>query len=261
MGLFDSHIGRMEGYVGEMRALGRSVRELSGAAGPSGISGPPSASPFRVGRGAGSGLVMKSETFLELGSPAAGSCAFALCTERPELVHDERIRLVGPDVPEVPGGTVPFGQVITAGGEALGESEYPALVECMRVGDQIEGFMVKSATGRIWSRVSADVARRGFNFAFLGSVLIGLVKAQIPKATAVEVLFVTSSKSDLRPMEDIAASVVEIAKGIRGRRWLERGVDISLCAFGGHCGLCADKGMCDEVRKMARTRKMLAQRV
>jgi hypothetical protein len=106
MGLFDDHIARTAGYIEEMRALGRPVRELPSTCGSS------RALPLKVGPGAGTGLVMKSETFLELGSPTAGSCAFALFTERPSLVDDGRVRLVGPDIQEACGGTLPVGPVI-----------------------------------------------------------------------------------------------------------------------------------------------------
>ena len=255
MGLFDEHVARTEGYIEEMRALGRQVRELSSVGGSS------RAQPFKVGPGAGTGLVMKSETFLELGSPTAGSCALALFTEQPSHVADGRVRLIGPDIQKASGGTLPFGQVIISGGEALSEADYPALVESQRVGDQIEGFMVKSAPGRIWCRVSREVAQKGFSFGFLGSALIELTKAQVPGASAVEVLFVTSSKADLEPLGEIAAAVGEVARDMRERLWAERGIDISECPFGGHCGSCADKAVCDEVRKLARTRRTLAQRV
>jgi len=145
-----------------------------------------------------------------------------------------------------------------AGGEALTEVDYHELVQSQYVGDQIEGFMVKSTPGRIWSRISTDVAQKGFSFELLGMALISLVKTQIPKATAVEVLFVTSGKADLQPLNDIAAFVEKIAKGIKERRWKERGFDIADCAFGGHCGSCEDKSVCDEVKKLLHTRKQLA---
>ncbi len=253
MALFDEYIEKTGGYVEEMRAIGRQVRDLSSVARSSGPL------PFEVGPGAGTGLVMKSEAFLELGSPSAGSCAFALYTRQASLVDDGRVCLIGPDVQEAPGCTLPFGQVIIAGGGALTEADYPELVESQHVGDQIEGFMVKSTPGRIWGRVSSEVAQKGFGFEFLGSALMKLIKAQIPRATAVEVLFVTSGRGDLEPLGEIASSVSEIARGIKERRWKERGIDISECAFGGHCGLCADKTVCDNVKKLAHTRQLLVR--
>ncbi|MBN1321596.1 MAG: carbon monoxide dehydrogenase [Thermoleophilia bacterium] len=234
-----------------MRRAGRQVRELSSMAGARHVL------RLKVGPGAGSGLVMKSDTFLELGSPTAGSCAFAVYTDRMSLVRRGRIRLIGPDVQESSADTVPFGQVIVAAGEALTEADYPELLESQYVGDRIEGFMVKSAPGRAWGRVSTEVAHRGFSLASLGSALTELVESQIPKVEAVEVLFVTSNKADLEPLKEIEESVSEIGRVIKERRWKERGIDISDCAFGGHCGSCPDRGVCDEVRKLAHIRGLV----
>jgi len=252
MAEFDEYIEETAAYVDDMRTAGRQVRELFR------VTGTPDRLPFKVGPGAGTGLVMKSETFVELGSPTAGSCAFALYTDRTSLVRDGRIRLIGPDIQESSGGTLPFGQVLIAGGETLTEADYPELVESQYVGDRVEGFMVRSTPGRIWSRVSTDVVRKGFSFELLGLALMRLVKSQIPKVTAVEVLFVTSDKADLQPLNEIGTSVGKIAQAMKQRRWKERGIDISDCAFGGHCGSCADKDVCDEVKKLAHTRRLLA---
>ena len=247
MTLFDAHIEQTTRYVRQMRDGGRQVRQMRAG----GLL-------FKVGAGAGPGLVLRSEAFLELGSPTAGSCAFALLTGDATLAHDGRITLIGPDITECePAATLPFGQVIVAGGADLTEAHYAALVETQHVGDRIEGFMVKSAPGRVWGRVSTEVAVKGFDFAFLGAALRKLVMAQVPEATAVEVLFVTSGKADLEPLAEIGAAVGAIAHDLKEERWKERGIDISDCAFGGHCGSCPDKAVCNEVKKLAHARKLL----
>lgn len=253
MAIFDEYIEQTSAYVEEMYAQGRQVRELFC---PTELSAPLS---FKVGPGASSGLVMKSDTFLELGSPTVGSCAFALYTEQVSLIQDGRVRLIGPDIQESPSAILPFGQIILAGGEALVEADFQDLVESQYVGDQIEGFMVKSTPGRIWSRVSNDVAQKGFSFESLGMALMRLIKAQIPNVSAVEILFITTTKADLQPLNSIETAVSKIAHAIKERRWKERGIDISDCAFGGHCGSCADKSVCDEVKKLAHTRNQLSQ--
>jgi len=122
------------------------------------------------------------------------------------------VRLVGPDIPESGSKTVPFGQVILAAGKDLDERDYRPLAESQYVGDRIEGFMVKSTPGRLWCRVSNDVAARGFDFRFLGSALVRLVKEQVPAAEAVEVIFVTSGREDLARMGEIESRVSGVAR-------------------------------------------------
>ena len=211
--------------------------------------------PFKVGAGAGSGLVLKSDTFLELGSPTAGSCAYTLGTRDTSLIQDGCITLIGPDIQGNSPPVLPFGQVIIAGGDAFGDDDCQQLIQCQYTGNFIEGYMIKSRPGHIWARISNDVARRGFNFKFLGMALMKAITMQIPNVQVIEVLFVTAGKDALRPLNDIGVSAGEIARGLREKRWAEKGVDISECAFDGHCGNCSQKDVCDEIKKAIQRKK------
>lgn len=242
MTIFDACIKQTDGYIEDMRTAGREIREFSSTDAASEL-------PFKVGPGAGSGLVMKSDTFLELGSPTAGSCAFALYTKEPSLIQDGRIRLIGPDVHATSSRVLPFGQVIMAGGEALTGEDYQQLIQGQYTGDRIEGYMVKSRPGHIWTRISNEVAQKGFNFRRLGMALMEIIKSEIPNVDVFEVLFVTSGKADLQRLNEIGVAVGEIAQELKKKHWEAKGVDITDCAFGGECGSCPDKSVCDEVKK------------
>ncbi len=65
-----------------------------------------------VGPGANTGIILRDDTFVELGNPIAGSAAMVLWSDDSSLVVDGRITLVGPDVPESEGESLPFGQVL-----------------------------------------------------------------------------------------------------------------------------------------------------
>jgi len=251
MAAFDEYIEETNTYVEGLRARGRQVRER--------YPGNHASPPFKIGPGASPGIVMKSDTFLELGSPATGSCAFALYTDHAALVQDNRIRLIGPDVQESPSATLSFGQIIMVAGETLTDQEFQLLIQSQYVGDQIEGYMVKSTPGHIWTRVSRAAAGKGFCFGFLGMALIQLVKARIPGVTAAEIIFVTSDKADVQLLGEINARVSGVAREIKARLWSDRGINIAECAFGGHCGSCDDKAVCDEVNKIAHARKKISQ--
>jgi len=255
MGCFDEQVTDVARFIKGLGESGRPVKDLSPESGETDSAAAP---PFRVGTGAGSGLVLRSDTFAELGSPAEGSCAFVRYPNDPSLVRDGRVRLVGPDIPETGSKTVPFGQVILAAGKDLDERDYRLLAESQYVGDRVEGFMVKSAPGCLWCRVSKDAAARGFDFRFLGSALIRLVKEQVPAAEAVEVVFVTSGREDLLRMREIESRASVVARGIKARAWKEKGIDFDSCPLGGHCGACKDKEVCDEVIKMMRGRKRVS---
>ena len=238
-----------------MRAQGRQVRDLSGTA----YFTDHTPHLLKIGPGASPGIVMKSDTFLELGSPATESCAYTLYTENTSLVQDDRIRLIGFDVQESPSTTLSFGQVIITAGESLIDTDYQMLIQSQYVGDQIEGYMVKSTPGHIWTRISREAAQKGFCFGFLGAALIRLVKAQIPAVTAAEVIFVTSEKVDIQLLGEIDKQVSMVARDIKARLWENRGINIAECAFGGHCGTCEDKTVCDEINKISHARKMITR--
>lgn len=249
---FDKCIDQIDAYVKEMRETGNRYRELFSTTCFEDLA---HSLPFKVGPGAGSGLVLKSDAFLELGSPTAGSCAFTLYSDTSPFNHASWIRLIGPDVQECPSCTLPFGQVIIARGEVLTDKEYQDIIQSQYTMDQIEGYMVKSSPGHIWSRVSNDVAKKGFSFEFLGMALIKLLKMQIQKVTSVEVIFVTSGKADVQRLCEIEVEVKKIVRELKRRFWGAKGIDISECAFGGHCGECEYKPVCDKIIKVKYARQ------
>lgn len=254
MSPFDSYIEQIFEFIQSRRNGGTQMRVLHRPTDPTPID----MMPIRVGPGASSGIVLKSDTFVELGSPAAGSCSLVLYSNSSALVRDGQISLIGPDIHESPAASLPFGQVIMVQGENLNEREYQLLLPNLYVSDRIEGYMVKTTSARIWSRVSREVAGKGFNFGILGQALMALIKSESPEIQAVEILFVTSTKEDLQRLNAISEQVEKISREMRGRVWQEKGVDIFDCELGGHCGSCSDKSACNDVKKMLVTRRTLS---
>ena len=252
MSVFNAYIRKMPEVIEELRAKGKQVREYDC---PLEVSKLLDELPIRVGSEASSGIILRGDTFAEMGSPDAGSCAFPLWTDNPELIRDGRITLIGPDIPESPGASLPFGQILMAGGKELGDKEHLALEESQYIADRIEGYMIKSTPGRMWSRVSNDAAGKGFSFEVLGKALMAIFKAEVPKIQAMEVIFITSGKEDLKRLDDIAEQVRKISKDIVRETWLARGYDVLECTLSWDCGTCTDKPVCDEIRDVVKVRK------
>jgi CO dehydrogenase/acetyl-CoA synthase beta subunit len=252
MSIFDAYIRKVAEYVESLRCDGRQVkvfdchvdreRLLDGL-------------PVKVGSGAGSGIVLRGDTFAELGSPEVGSCAFPLWTNNTSLIRDCRITLIGTDILESQGASLPFGQIIIAGGEKLSEKQHSAMDEGQYISDQIEGYMVKSTPGRMWTRVSNKAAEKGFGFETLGKALMGIYRSRVPEVERMEVVFITSSKEDVQKLEEIAVQVRKIGKDIVRENWLARGYDILECTFGWDCGSCPDKSVCDDIKEVIKVRK------
>lgn len=249
MGVFDPYIQRVSAYADQLRE--RGVPERAWTCPPL----PPAlldSLPVRVGPGANPGIILRADAYAELGSPLAGSCALVLWTDRAGRVRDGRIALLGPDIPESEGASLPFGQVLIVGGRALSEKDHERMLQHQYVADQIEGYMIKSAPDRIWSRVSREAARKGLDLHALGKAMMALYRSLEPGIETMEILFVTSGKEDVQGLEPVAAQVRKISREIVKETWKVKGIDIE-CRM--DCSACGDKAVCDDIRDVLAIQK------
>jgi CO dehydrogenase/acetyl-CoA synthase beta subunit len=242
MSAFDRYIEDVIGFSESLRKRGGPVKEFDCRGTPQRLQ---EDLPIAVGPGANPGIILRSDTFLELGNPTAGSCSHLLWTEKPTLIRDGRVTLCGPDIAESAGASLPFGQVLMLAGESLGPPDHERLLQAPIVGDQIEGYMVRSAAENIWSRVSRSVATRGFDFEMLGRSLLSLVKSSAEGVSAMEILFVTTAKEDVKELAGIASSAKTVGSEILKETWRARGFEVD-CDY--DCSSCHDKPVCDDVR-------------
>ncbi len=256
MAIFDPYFEQVRSYLAGMRANHGPLREMRC---PTAAGDALEGLPVRVGPRASSGIILREDTFVELGNPSTASCAFVLWSDDPALVRDGTITLIGPDVGESEGQSLPFAQVLMLGG-ALQEEDQEALDRSQYVFDQIEGYMLRSVPQRAWSRVSKAAAEKGFGFETLGRALIGICKARSPKVEAMEVLFVTSCKEDIAPIESIAAQVTKISRDIRRQRFVRRLDGTYECTMDLNCDTCSDKPVCDDIRELVALRKKEGRR-
>jgi CO dehydrogenase/acetyl-CoA synthase beta subunit len=250
--ILDVYVAKVHEYIDDMRGKGRPVTETDC---PSSVGELQEGLPIRTGPGASSGLILRGDAFVELGNPAAGSCSFILWTDSVSPIRDGRITLIGPDIQESPGASLPFGQILMVGGAELTEKDQDALDHSQYVADQIEGYMIRSMPELIWSRVSREVGEKGFDLGMLGRALMALFKSEVPKIETMEIVFVTSDKEDLKPLEDISAQVRKIARSILVENWKARGFDLYECTLGWDCNACPDQPVCDEIKEFIQVRK------
>jgi len=225
------------------------------------IQAPPADSlPFAIGEHANHGIVLKSRCAVELGGTLEGSCALTLSTSDVRLVCDGRVTIIGSDISELAQDCVhPFAQVILVAGEGLAGEDHQDIEDCQDAKDWIDGYLVRGGAGELWTRISRDLYARGLSFAQLGSALDALIKARQPKASHVEIVFVTSSKSDVEQLCALRNTWKDTSHSLRHDTWMGKGLDID-CPSGGHCGSCGDKEVCDQVRKIQRMRRLVSER-
>jgi len=257
MSVMDPYFNKVIRLIDQLQLDGQQMRQFSC---PTDITTLHEELPITVGDQANPGIILRGDTFVELGSPEAGSCAFLLWTDNRHLIRNGKITLIGPDISESEGDSLPFAQILMIGGKKISDAEHSALDQAQFTSNQIEGYMIRSTTERMWSRVSKEAVEKGFNFESLGKALMYIFRRNISKVQAMEIIFVTSSKEDVQRFDDISNQIREIGKNITRETWLTKGIDLLECTFGWDCRSCSYKPVCDEIRDVITVRKKRAPR-
>lgn len=206
----------------------------------------------KVGPGANPGIILRGDTFVEVGNPIAGSMGLTLWTDDVGLLSDGRITLVGPDIPESESDSLAFAQVLVVGGETLSAADQGVLQQCQHVGDEVEGYMLKSTSDSVWGRVSRDAAAAGFDFETLGRAYLHLLKTALPRASAAEVVFVTAGKAEVKSLTALAERSRATGTEMVTEVWRDQGYDVD-CSL--DCSVCESKPVCDDIREVLAGRK------
>ena len=252
MKAYEIHLARVREYIAEKKRQGRQVREIDcDTRNENLVHG----LPVHVGPRLKRSVILKEDTFVELGNPSVASCSFVIWSDEPSGITDGRITLIGADIQESKGKSLPFGQVIIVGGTELKETHYLDLEKTQYTSDQIEGYMLRSVPRRVWSRVSYEAADKGFSLETLGRALMAIFRRKHPLVQATEVVFVTSSKEDVNQLDGIAADVRKFSGEVRK---LIRLNDGTYDCTEYNCETCDEKAVCDSIREWITLRRKKA---
>ena len=249
MELFDQHIIDVRTFVTRKRKYDACLRVIECARSAEqllkGLSAQYNGSnqPF---------VVLKEDTFVELGNPLQGSSSMLLWSRQPELIQDGNITIIGPDIPESEGRSLPFGQVIMIGGTRLKEEDLAKMERASDISHRLEGYMIRQMLGKLWSRISNAAAKKGFSFKTLGSALMLHYRMQFVELEAIEILFVTRSKEDVAELEAISREAKSRSYSIRK---LVRTGDGTYECNDLNCDVCPDRSACETIREVLVIRK------
>jgi len=250
MNPFDPYFQRIRVYTKDLENRGRSVRvwfaELSD-------------NIQRTPNHPSSPLILKENTAVELGGPQTAGSTFMIWTEDVSLISNGRITLVGGDIAEASGGTLPLGQVTLVGGPTITKEIQPRLEREQYAAERVPGYMVRSTGGRIWSRVSDQALDNGFSFRSLGATILCHLRAKLAAVNVAEILFVTSSIDDVQNLERIGAQVRKLSHDLRRQRIKETSNGGYECDTDISCEVCPDNEVCSEIRKIITIRKKGSQ--
>jgi len=241
MGIFTGALREVRAFMKD--AEGRNKREfasLTGSVWPA---------------GGDKNLVMAADVGVELGNPQEESVSFVLWTEEISEIHDGRITLIGPDIPESRSQSRPFGKVILLSGRGFDEGntyERYRQLDGLRFDLDLKGYMLRAASvyQKEWIRISRVAVEDGFSFRILGTELIHLFR-RMDYIDAAEVLFVTSGPEDMTPLKGIATGAGRIIAAM-GKMVDEWSMDCDACEYEDVCNAVEDlKRMRDQLMKGA----------
>lgn len=196
-----------------------------------------------------SGLVLEEDTAIELGNPARGSLEFLLWTESPPS-PDDRVLLLGPDVPNIKEKHAPFAQVVMVSGNFDQEYECYQDMKDTVYETRLDGYMARVLPSRrtVWARVSKDAYEKGFSLAHLGWAIVRELR-ELEFISSVTVLFVTSNKEDAEALAPAARESSRIAAAL-----VRMNEEMSF-----DCDTCDYRDVCDTVAELKVIRKKLKE--
>jgi CO dehydrogenase/acetyl-CoA synthase beta subunit len=235
MGLFDETFNELERSL-EGRSPRRSWRVSTESEWPPG------------GR---RNIVLGNDVGVELGNPEKGSVSCIIWTGREKQVRDGTVTLLGPDIPESLGESLPYGKIVSVEvGGFNEENTYDRYreMESVKYDLDLKGYMLRAVSQyqREWCRISREAVREGFTFQVLGRALIEKLK-ECEYVKAAEILFVTSGMSDVTDLGEITAGVTRIVGAMH--KMVEE--------FSLDCDTCEYQDVCSEVSELRGMRKVL----
>lgn len=258
----ESNEAGLRARLGDMAPLIRRVREYLSERSERSVSfdAPWSAAEladrfgFVAGRRKGNPeVILAEDTAVELGHPSTASLSAVLVTWDPGLVRPGRITLVGPDLDGPPGpGSRPFGQVSMLAVKPGSVPDPFALDSAQYLLHKLPGYAVRSVPGKLWVRVSRKGRQAGLTLRVVGAALVAAYTGDFDEVEAAEVVFVTSSASDVEALSEVAVE----ARILSGRhKKLFLGADGEIECRELACDTCEEKPVCDNLRDIVIQRR------
>ncbi len=234
MGLFDKEIKELKAYIQKKNDKGK-VRKI--------VNFHHEDWPQK----GASEIILKDDVGVELGNPGNASKCFFVWTENGD-VRDGRITIIGPDLTECKCESIPFAQILIFRGRFEDEYERYRELRSAQYNTNLHGYMIRIIPQRqqIWSRISKDALEKGFSLKILGRYLIEKSR-EMEYVDGAEVIFVTSSKEDVKELNDISTRVQRIFDAMN--KMVE---EMSL-----DCDTCEYNDVCYDVQELRKIRERL----
>lgn len=190
-------------------------------------------------------LVLQRDAAYELGAQGKGSANYVLFTSSSDLVSEDKVILIGPDMGQIK-GDCDFARIVLLQVGVLDDDDeavYRTLkdIEFSKYHVYPEGYMIRMSpeSYREQVRVSKQALKQGISFKTVGNRYVAEYKkdANVLKAT---VIFITDPKADYEALQALAKKAAAVTGTLTH---ILEGLPTD-------CSVCALKDICDEVDGM-----------
>lgn len=226
MGILDASIGRIAEFMSRMSAGQPGTTFLYDGTG------------YQWPAGGKKNIVLAQDTGVELGNPRQESLSLVLWAEGISRISDGRITIIGPDLRESRGRSLPFAKIVMAAVHGFNDEntcDRWQEMDLLRFDIDLAGYMMRAVSQyqREWSRVSHEALEKGFSFSILGSALMDKMKAK-DYIHGVEILFVTKSTAAVRELREVSNEAMAVI-GALNRMNEEIDADCPTCDYRAVC--------------------------
>ena len=190
-------------------------------------------------------LVLQKDAAYELGAQGKGSANYVLFTSSAELVNEDKVVLIGKDMPEI-NANCDFARIVLLRIGVMDDDDekvYRMLkdIEFAKYHVYPEGYMVRMSpeSFREQIRVSKNALKKGISFKSVGMNYIAAYKKD-PNVLNATVIFITDPAFDYGELKNMAKKAHDITGTLTH---ILEGLPTD-------CSICALKDVCEEVEGM-----------
>lgn len=190
-------------------------------------------------------LVLQKDAAYELGAQGKGSANYVLFTSSSDLVNEDKVVLIGKDMPEI-NGNCDFARIVLLRIGVMDDDDekvYRMLkdIEFAKYHVYPEGYMVRMSpeSFREQIRVSKNALKKGISFKSVGMNYIAAYKKD-PNVLNSTVIFITDPAFDYGELKNMAKKAHDITGTLTH---ILEGLPTD-------CSICALKDVCEEVEGM-----------
>ena len=204
-------------------------------------------------------IILQEETKIELGGVNKQSFSIIYPSTNINLVQNNKISVLGPEIHETSTHNLDFGMFILLGVKKISEKIYNELLHFNFISNGIEGFMIRTIPRRFWCRLSNGLISKGVSFELLGKAIIYLYKQKFKDAIeAMEIIIVNSHPDSILKFIKLTEEIRDTQRA-RWKEKIEKWKENIDCDYDWDCADCPYEETCDEVKEVLEEREKIEE--